>query len=129
MTYPIGLTFDDGTVTRGPAPAPTVITEPVVMDLSAIGDPYGATQCDETIRDGDVLVFGDGEDRVVGFMCGAWPVERIGFHTLDPDADVRTLGADRWGRSDVGGYGPSPIRGGADYSASVKLAQLQDTRG
>jgi len=52
------------------------------------GEAYDASQCDDKIKDGDVLVGLD--DQVVGFLFQAWPVavtEGHGhFHTLKEDA-------------------------------------------
>jgi hypothetical protein len=75
---------------------PNVITAPRIHRLD--GDSaYDATQCDDEIRDGDVLVIAGA--GVVGFLFKAWPValrgdhEAVGFHTLADDADITRLDA------------------------------------
>lgn len=125
------------TVVRGPAPRPAVIENPSVRILGDL-DPYGETQTDDAIRDGDVLVI---PGVAVGVMVSAWPVlvngheGESGFHELSADADVRWLGQQGWGRGSWMRYFPvdgpdegvpfydySPPRGGADYTASFDLA-------
>lgn len=48
------------------------------------GEAYDASQCNDNIKNGDVLICT--EDRVVGILMEAWPVavtiERGHFHTL-----------------------------------------------
>lgn len=67
---------------------------PSIHRFESSGDAYDATQTDETINDGDVLVVES--ERVVGFLVKAWPVavtpEHGAFHSLAPDADITCLG-------------------------------------
>lgn len=57
---------------------------PQVHRFDSTGEAYGASQCDDDIKDGDVLVVTS--ERVVGVLCKAWPVAvteaRGSFHTL-----------------------------------------------
>jgi hypothetical protein len=131
-TRPLGLTFDDGTVVRGPSPRPRVIERPAVHILSA-DDPYADSQCTDGIANGDVLVV-PGVGTAV--MVGAWPVfaagdadamRGLGLHTLDEGADIANLGAYPWGRLfPPASYAPDgeyiAPRAGADYRASFARA-------
>ncbi|MEW1922205.1 hypothetical protein [Streptomyces sp. NPDC088360] len=60
--------------------------EPQVWTFYSTGEAYGACQCREEIRDGDVLVIE--REQVIG-IAGTWPfalTEAIGeLHTLKPD--------------------------------------------
>lgn len=121
----------DGTILHGPAPAPRMIDSPRAHVLDS-SDPYAVTQCDEAIRDGDVLIV---PGVAVGVMVEAWPIlvsgdgESTGFHQLSADADVRWLGQQGWGRDFPEPWGRLPPRGGADYTASFDLARtLGETR-
>jgi hypothetical protein len=130
-----------GETYHGPSPRPETITSPSVVELSDAVDHYGATQCRDDIRDGDVLVIRDPSGAVdcIGVMCSAWPIvargngEPYGFHELSADADIRALGANPWGRlgwitvcpKDAPRYPVLdfiPPRAGADYTASFELA-------
>jgi hypothetical protein len=58
--------------------------------FDSTSDAYDASQTDESISNGDVLVVES--ERVVGVLVDAWPVavtpERGAFHTFAPDVDV-----------------------------------------
>lgn len=124
VLYPFNLGGD--TIVAGPCPRPRVITSPRVHLLDT-DDPYADSQCDDTIADGDILVVGD----VVVVMVSAWPLlvsgdgERYGFHTMREDADIRCLGAYRFGRRMEHGFGieHTNATGGADYSESFAIAR------
>lgn len=82
------------------------------------GDAYDTTQCDESIRNGDVLVVSS--EGVVGIMLEAWPTaitaEHGHFHALlspEPGETYDTIWANM---SQVGG-------GTKDYTASLEMAR------
>jgi hypothetical protein len=64
--------------------------------FDSTGDAYDASQTDESISNGDVLVVES--ERVVGVLVDAWPVavtpEHGAFHTFAPDVDVSAFGAE-----------------------------------
>jgi hypothetical protein len=130
-TLPLGLTFDDGTVVRGPSPRPESRTDARVHVITdhEDGGAYAETQTNDAIRDGDVLLV---PGVAVGVMVSAWPILVAGesgiFDSLAPDADITALGAYPWGRL----FPASPFfpegeyiapRGGADYTESFELAR------
>lgn len=115
---------------------------PAVHYFGFTGDAYDATQTDENIHDGDVLVVES--EGVVGFLCKAWPVAitkaRGAFHTLDPEADITCLGKKEEKRFmtvihpvDGEPYEHEevyPADPGTDYTASIELARsLMAARG
>lgn len=61
-----------------------------VFRFADTGLAYDASQCDDEIRDGDILVVES--ERVVGVLVGAWPVavtsEHGQFHTLEQGLDL-----------------------------------------
>lgn len=69
-------------------------TEPAVWTFYSTGEAYGACQCREEIRDGDVLVIE--REKVVG-IAESWPfalTEAFGqLHTLNPDFRTYKNGA------------------------------------
>jgi len=129
-TLPAGLTFDDGTVVRGPSPRPSVITGARVHVIRdhAHGGAYAESQTNDDIRDGDILLV---PGVAVAVMVKAWPLRVAGesglFDEMSDDADITTLGAYPWGRlfpattwAPEGEY-VAP-KAGADYSESFALA-------
>jgi hypothetical protein len=68
-----------------------------VFHFESTGEAYDASQVNEEIKDGDVLVVKS--ERVVGFLFQAWPValtEEFGeFHTVADGVDPRTLEKDK----------------------------------
>jgi hypothetical protein len=64
-----------------------------VWHFASTGEAYDATQTDERIKDGDVLVVAS--EEVVGFLLQAWPVAvteaRGHFHDGGGDANLRSL--------------------------------------
>lgn len=64
-----------------------------VVDLRGIGEEllYAETQCNENIKDGDVLLCDNG----VGIMVEAWPVsvsnDMYDFHTLSKEMTWETF--------------------------------------
>jgi hypothetical protein len=64
--------------------------------FNSTSDAYDASQTDDSISHGDVLVVES--EHVVGVLVDAWPVavtpERGAFHTFAPDVDVAAFGAE-----------------------------------
>jgi hypothetical protein len=62
--------------------------------FNSTGEAYDASQCDDAIRDGDLLHVPS--EGVVGILCGAWPVAVTAahgaFHTLGAGASWAALG-------------------------------------
>jgi len=62
------------------------------------GEAYDASQCDENIRNGDVLVIK--EEEVVGWLLDAWPVaitrEHGEFHLPAVGKDPREFDNGKW---------------------------------
>ena len=88
----------------------TVNADPKTHEFESTGEGYDALQCDENIKDGDILIVPS--EKVVGIAVEAWPVaitaERGEFAQLLPGRD--------W----------SALRNGGDpkdYSLSFRLAQ------
>jgi hypothetical protein len=102
------------------------IATPQVHVFDDSGDAYDASQCDDKIKDGDVLVVPS--ERVVGVLIEAWPVavstEHGEFHeateALDWSAVACIVGF-------TNGYEPGSeaITENVDYSGSVALAQAE----
>jgi hypothetical protein len=113
---------------------PTKITAPAVHTFDSTGEAYDATQTDDSINDGDVLLIPS--ENVAGFLFKAWPVaitpEHGAFHTLDTDADVTCLGKRNEKRlplwihpKDAEPYETIEVfsaDAGTDYTASIALA-------
>jgi hypothetical protein len=81
-----------------------------VHKFCSTGEAYDASQCDDAIKDGDVLVVAD--ERVVGILVEAWPVaisEATGeFHRGASEFD--------WAKVET------VLGGTKDYSASFDKA-------
>lgn len=81
---------------------------PQVHKFESSSEAYDASQTDDLIRDGDVLVC---EDGVVGFLCSAWPVAvsstRGQFHSPVKPWDMPV------------------VIDGTDYSRSFELARTE----
>lgn len=85
-----------------------------IHEFRSTGQAYDALQCDDTIRNGDVLVVRS--ERVIGIALEAWPVaitpEHGAFHTLaDPTDDWSDMQQ---------GAGTKPPR---DYRPDVSIAR------
>lgn len=106
--------------------------------FDSTSDAYNASQCDDNIKDGDVLVVPS--EGVIGFMYGAWPIAVVyadddpgAFHVLGEDADITCLGKserkEAWFTIDPVNGEPYkklevfPAKPGKDYSESVKLCK------
>lgn len=83
---------------------------PNVHTFESTGEAYDASQCDDAIRDGDVLVVAS--EGVIGFLAAAWPIAIVfpdddpgEFHSLTPE-----------------NAGVTVIHG-TDYAESVKLCR------
>jgi hypothetical protein len=61
-----------------------------VHTFGSTGEAYDASQCDDNIKNGDVLIIPS--ERVAGVLVEAWPVavtaECGHFHRFNDDADV-----------------------------------------
>jgi len=59
------------------------------------GEAYDATQTDDAINDGDVLVVPN--EQLAGILIEAWPVavgperDDVAFHYLAPEADISAI--------------------------------------
>lgn len=102
------------------------ITSPSVHRFDDTGDAYDSTQCDDSIKDGDVIVVES--EGVVGVLIQAWPVavtEKHGdLHTpvegFDWESVENLIGF-------TNGYAADsePIYEHVDYSAAYALAQSE----
>lgn len=72
---------------------------PQIWRFEDSGEAYDASQSDDRISDGDILVC---EDGVIGFLCSAWPVavsdERGSFHRM-ADPSSTTIDGQDYSRS------------------------------
>jgi hypothetical protein len=107
-----------------------------VHTFESTGEAYDATQTDDAIKDGDVLVVPS--ENVVGFLAKAWPValsaEHGAFHTLEDGADVSCLMAAEAKTLTYTVHPPGgepyettetyPAKPGTDYTASAQLAAV-----
>ena len=63
-----------------------------IHEFNDTGEAYDASQCDDNIKDGDILVTKTG---VVGIMCKAWPVaitaNAESFHQPMPGETIATV--------------------------------------
>jgi hypothetical protein len=88
---------------------------PQVHEFATSGEAYDASQCDDTIRDGDVLVVRN--ERAVAIMLSAWPTatsEDLSgehFHVAEPTLDWSAVPA------------IDPSKPSRDYTRSIEIAQ------
>lgn len=116
-----------------------VITSPSVHQFDSTGSAYDASQCDDNIKDGDVLVVAS--EGVIGILMKAWPCAVVfdpdsgpgALHVFADTVDITAI--DKRPRDEHTYPWTNPETGetkivsyvieedpGTDYSASVKLA-------
>lgn len=105
---------------------------PRIHRFESTADAYTATQTDDSIRDGDVLVIES--EKVAGFLCAAWPIavteEHGEFHTLAADADITCLGRRAEHRTEYTVDGEACVYiieadAGRDYTISAEIARRE----